>query len=72
MGYRKAETEMNSWELVRELKKRADTFRKLDAECKDETMLISQEMLALSRKFYTLVEELYEIGRQLNSIRRET
>ena len=56
---------MNSWELVQELKRKAEIFRKLDAEAKDEVMLISEETLALSRKFYTLVEELYEIGRDI-------
>ena len=58
---------LNSWQLAKELKKRAEIFRKLDAETKNsnETMLISKEILTLSRKFYTLVEELYEIGRQI-------
>ena len=58
---------MNSWELVQELKKRAETFRRLDAEPRDGVMLISEETLALARKFYTLVEELYEMAYKINS-----
>ena len=60
--------ETNSFGLVKELKKRAETFRKLDAEPRDNSvMLISEETLALARKFYSLIEELYEIGQKLNS-----